>query len=109
MSSPMLAKLRGVVDSRNTVAGRVFDTSVQFLIVLSIVSFSIETLPNLSPVSVRILRSIEIATIAAFSVEYTLRVLVAEHRLRFVFSFFGLIDGDVPLAVEIQERRLQFR
>jgi len=92
MSSPRIARLRGVVESRNTVAGRVFDASVQTLIVLSLVSFSVETLPNLPSSIVRILRSIEVVTIALFSVEYALRVLVAKHRLRFVLSFFGLVD-----------------
>lgn len=92
MSSPGIAKLRSVVESRSTAAGRVFDAIVQILIVLSLISFSIETLPNLPPSGARILRSIEVATVALFSVEYVLRVAAAKHRLRFVFSFYGLID-----------------
>ena len=41
--------IRQVVEETDTLAGRVFDLTVQALVLLSIASFSIETLPGLSP------------------------------------------------------------
>ena len=62
------------------------------LIVLSLVSFSLETLPDLTESQRTTLRWVEIVTVAAFTIEYALRLSVADRKLSFVFSFFGLID-----------------
>jgi len=62
------------------------------LIVLSLITFSIETLPNLTPVTKWWLWVVEIATVAIFTIEYMLRVAFSERKLGFVFSFFGIID-----------------
>ncbi|RMF73800.1 MAG: ion transporter, partial [Acidobacteria bacterium] len=58
----------------------------------SLVSFSVETLPDLAPAIQSFLRYIEIACVAAFTVEYLLRIAVADRPLGFVLSFFGLVD-----------------
>jgi voltage-gated potassium channel len=84
--------LRRVVEQNDTKWGRVFDLVVQLLIVISLVSFSIETLPHLSPETQRWLRYIEIFTVAAFTIEYLLRLVVAKRKLSYIFSFFGLVD-----------------
>jgi len=65
---------------------------IQFLILVSLISFSIETIHNLSKTTKAILRYTEIITVSVFSVEYLLRLLVADKKLRFMFSFYGLID-----------------
>ena len=41
-------ELRGIVERTDTPAGRLFDLTVQALIVISLISFSAETLPGLS-------------------------------------------------------------
>ena len=38
------------------------------------------------------LSGIETGCIAVFTIEYLLRVVVADRKLGFIFSFFGLID-----------------
>lgn len=85
-------RLRSVVESQETLAGRIFDWCTIALIVFSLLTFSIETLPNLSAQWIATLRYLEIGVVALFSIEYLLRVWVAEKRLSFVFSFYGLID-----------------
>lgn len=65
---------------------------IQVLIVVSIVSFTIETLPDLSPATRRVMELIELVTVIVFTIEYLLRIAVADSKLGFVFSFFGLID-----------------
>jgi len=84
--------LKDVVDRPDTKAGRVFSLIIQFLIVLSLLSVAIETLPNLSPDTRRDLRYFEIFTVAVFTVEYLLRIVTADKPRDFIFSFYGIID-----------------
>ena len=84
--------LRRVVEQTDTAAGRRFDLTFQLLIIIAIVSFSIETLPNLSGRVRDLLWWIEIVTVVIFTAEYLLRLWVAERRLRFATSFFGVVD-----------------
>ena len=87
-----LDKLKRVIEQRDSTAGLVFDLTVQVVILISIVSFSIETLPDLDEQTRVWLRRIEIATVSFFTVEYLLRVIAAEKPSRYIFSFFGIID-----------------
>ena len=73
-------------------ASRVFGLTIQALIVLSLVTFSIETLPNLSEPTRRVLRFAEVTIVAIFSGEYLWRLIVADRKLSFVFSFYGMVD-----------------
>ena len=69
-----------------------FDIVIQSLIFISLVTFSIETLPDLSATTRLFLWYIEAVTVGLFTNEYIVRIAVAERKLRFVFSFFGIID-----------------
>jgi len=84
--------LRQVLNSSDQLPGKLFALTVQFLILLSLVSFSIDTLPSLSARTHAVLRVLEVVTVAIFTLEYALRLLVAENKLKFVFSFYGLVD-----------------
>ncbi|KAA0135271.1 ion transporter [Gimesia chilikensis] len=84
--------LKQVVEDSDTKAGKTFDLFIQAVIVISLVSFTIETLPDLSPTTRTFLRGIEIVSVIIFTVEYLARVLVASNRPAFILSFFGLID-----------------
>jgi len=84
--------LKRIVQDNDTPQGRAFDLAIQLLIVISLVTFSIETLPNLSERTKYILYVVEVVTVALFTAEYLLRCFVADRKLKFVFSFFGLID-----------------
>jgi len=81
-----------VIEDNTTPKGRVFDYSIQVLILISLVAFSIETLPDNSDATNRILRWIEYVTVIVFSVEYLLRIYVAKHPFKYIFSFYGIID-----------------
>lgn len=87
-----MTTLKRIVEQDDTIWGRVFDLGIQCLIVLSLVTFSIETLPHLSAPVRRCLQACELVTVLVFSSEYVLRLLVADRKFSFVFSFFGLID-----------------
>ncbi len=88
----MLKFLREVINEDTTHKGRIFDIIVQILIIISLITFSIETLPDLSAHTYETLRTIEVGIVAFFTLEYVLRVLVAEKKSRYIFSFYGIID-----------------
>lgn len=69
-----------------------FNYLVYGFIALSVVTFSIETLPDLSNSSRQLLRYIEIIAVTFFTIEYILRLFYAERKLQYIFSFYGLID-----------------
>jgi voltage-gated potassium channel len=85
-------KLRAIIENHDTNLGRAFDLFIQSLILLSIASFTVETLPGLSEQQLRILRLINIGTVSIFTLEYLLRIVVSRSRRKFVFSFYGLVD-----------------
>jgi len=85
-------RLTELVNNSESPAGRAFDLLVQLLILVSLLTFSLETLPDLSAESRQILRWVELGCIVIFTLEYVLRVMVAESKRGFVFSFFGIVD-----------------
>lgn len=87
-----MAGLKRIVEDSSTRAGKVFDLSIQFLIVLSLVSFAVETLPGLDTGLRTYLGIAEAVIVIIFSLEYLLRMMVADRKLGFAFSFYGLID-----------------
>jgi voltage-gated potassium channel len=84
--------LKSIIEKRDTRAGKLFDVFIQFLIVLSLVSFSIETLPDLKQSTISMLQALEVFSVTIFTIEYIARIFVASHKLKFIFSFYGLID-----------------
>ncbi len=88
----MIQTLRNIVIESNTKNGRRFDLFIQSLILLSLISFSLETFPNLDSKSKELLRLFEIISVSIFSIEYLLRILLTKNPLSYIFSFFGIID-----------------
>ncbi len=84
--------IKNIIENNDTKRGRIFDLFIQSLIVLSLITFSLETLPDLSDLTRQWLHYIEIATVAVFTVEYISRLIVSDRKLGFVFSFYGIID-----------------
>lgn len=88
----MKPHLKHIIESTDHPWGKTFALMVQALIVVSLVTFSIETLPDL-PTRIRDwLNIIEFFTVAVFTIEYMVRVYVATPRSKYIFSFFGIID-----------------
>lgn len=88
----MLSRLRTMIQDPTSEAGRPFALCIQLLILISIITLSIETLPDLSDVSRRVLMLTEVIITLIFTVEYLLRLVTADRPLTYVFSFYGLID-----------------
>ena len=84
--------LKEIIENNSTPKGKLFDYFIQVLIVLSLISLSIETLPDLSTSTREFLYKFEVTCIIIFSIEYLLRVFVADKPLNYIFSIYGVID-----------------
>ncbi|CED59951.1 Putative uncharacterized protein [Moritella viscosa] len=88
----MMLAMKNMIEKSDTKMGKGFDIFIQLIIVLSLISFSVETLPSLSENTKNILRVFEIVSVLIFTIEYILRLIFADDRFKFIFSFFGIID-----------------
>ena len=75
----------------DTTTGKIFDFFIQGLIVLSIITSTIETI-QLSESIQQVLQIFETICVTLFIFEYLLRILVAPQKIKFIFSFYGLVD-----------------
>lgn len=80
------------MEDNTTKKGRFFDYIIQLLIFLSLISFSVETLPNIPEKASVALRYFEVFSVLIFSIEYLLRLWVSKKPLSYIFSFYGIID-----------------
>lgn len=85
-------KIQQIIDDTDNLSGRIFSYSIQILIIVSLVTFSVDTLPNLTSSTKELLTIIEIITVIIFTLEYILRVVAANNKTGFIFSFYGLVD-----------------
>jgi len=81
-----------MLEDFNTKAGRYFAFFIQALILISLITFSIETLPGVSEDIRAFLTIAERLLVGVFTVEYLLRIYVADKKSGYIFSFFGVID-----------------
>jgi voltage-gated potassium channel len=84
--------LTRIINDTDTPAGKSFDIFVLVLILYSIITFSVETLPNLTDGTRGFLEASELVVTIFFSLEYIFRLLTAPSKLRYFVSFYGLID-----------------
>ena len=95
-------KISKYLDSNDTKIGRIVDLSLILINMLACVLIVIETYSKEAewPLWVKIA---EITVVLIFSIEYILRVFIAESRIKYIFSFYGIIDfiSIVPSIVTI--------
>jgi voltage-gated potassium channel len=92
----MLERLRitlyTVIFKSDTPSGRAFDFILLWLILLSILSVFLESIGAVRMQYLNVIRPVEWAFTIVFTMEYLLRVYSSPARLRYVFSFYGIID-----------------
>lgn len=69
-----------------------FDYTIMAFILLSMITMSLETLPDISPSTILLFNTIELVIVVVFTTEYALRVWTAEKPLKYIFSFLGIVD-----------------
>ena len=88
----MKEKVRIIIEDNTSPKGKVFDYFIQILILLSLIAFTIETLPNNSIYTIDVLNAFELICVIIFTIEYLLRIFVSKKPFRYIFSFYGVID-----------------
>ena len=88
----MKQQIKNIVEINDNKWSRYFAFFIQALILISIITFSVETIPDLRPQTKVLLYAIETFSVIIFTIEYLLRIYVADSKPKFIFSFFGIID-----------------
>ncbi|SFN92086.1 voltage-gated potassium channel [Bizionia echini] len=88
----MKQQIKNIVEIHDTPLSRIFAIFIQVLILVSIVTFTVETIPDLDPSTRLVLNVVEVFSVVVFTIEYVLRIYVADSKPKFIFSFFGIID-----------------
>jgi len=71
---------------------RAFESLILALIVFSVLSIGLVATPGLPAWALKALGVGEVLVVAVFTLEYLLRIVAAPQKLRFIFSFQGLVD-----------------
>lgn len=87
-----MKRLKAIIERNDNKWGKLFDLFIQSLILISLISFTIETLPDVSDTTHKVLKTIEVFCVCVFTLEYILRIIVADKPFKFVFSLFGVFD-----------------
>ena len=85
-------KLYSVIFEAETPAGRTFDIMLLLLILSSVVVVSLESVVALQRKYLPIFQGLEWGFTVLFTMEYLLRIYSSQRPLRYIFSFFGIID-----------------
>lgn len=101
----MKKKIAFYLDDSGTAGGRALNLALLAVNLLACILYVVGTyLPENAAGTRTWLFAAEIAVVAIFSAEYLLRLWIAERRLRYMFSFYGLVDlvSILPSIVTIQ-------
>ena len=90
--SPWRKKLHEIVFEAETTAGRAFDVTLIWLILLSLFVVILESVKWIREDYGAALWGLEWFFTILFSIEYLLRLVSVRRPLLYVFSFYGLID-----------------
>ena len=85
-------KLYEIIFEADTREGKAFDVVLLIVILLSVLLVMLESVPSIRENYGGELRIMEWGITAIFSVEYILRILIVGKPLRYIFSFYGIID-----------------
>lgn len=85
-------KLHRIVFEAETGAGKAFDITVITLILLSVLVVILESVASIRADYGKLLTAFEWGFTALFTVELLLRLVSVRRPLRFLFSFYGIID-----------------
>jgi voltage-gated potassium channel len=88
----MREKLYSIIFGTDTRSGRIFDQALLIIIILSVLVAMIDSVPTWYKLYHTEFLYIEWGFTIIFSIEYILRILIARRPLRYIFSFWGVID-----------------
>ena len=85
-------RLWRIVFEAETPLGKAFDVTLLWAIVLSVVAVMLESVDSINEKYGGFLKGIEWAFTILFTIEYLLRVFLVRRPLRYMLSFYGIVD-----------------
>jgi voltage-gated potassium channel len=85
-------KIYRIIYLTDTTAGRRFDLILLWLIGLSILSVLLESVAAIRSRYINVIQIAEWLFTICFTIEYVLRIYSSQKPLRYIFSFYGIID-----------------
>ena len=101
MEKKLRESLFEIIFEADTRAGKLFDVALLIVIVLSILAVMGESVPAVRADFKQLFIMLEWIFTIIFSIEYFLRIYSARNRIRYIVSFFGIIDLMAILPVFI--------
>jgi len=90
--TPLRHRLYVIIFEHDTWGGKAFDVALLLAVGLSVLAVTLESVDTIRADYGTPLRAAEWLFTAVFTVEYVLRLYSAKRRLRYAFSFFGIVD-----------------
>ncbi len=90
--SPIREKLHEIIFEAETTAGKIFDIALLIMILLSIITLMLETVPAYYKNYKTVFLTLEWIFTIFFTVEYFLRIYCVYRPRFYIFSFYGLVD-----------------
>ena len=85
-------RLYEIIFEANTFEGRFFDVALLVAIIFSVIIIMLESVKSIEAEYGTLLKSIEWVMTILFSIEYLLRIYCVGKPMRYIFSFFGIVD-----------------
>jgi voltage-gated potassium channel len=85
-------KLYKIVFETDTKAGKRFDVFLLWIILFSVLTVMIESVPEVARNYSKIFFTIEWIMTILFTIEYLLRIWISPKPVKYIFSFWGIID-----------------
>lgn len=89
---PIIKKIHEIIYGHHTAAGRLFDLVLLAVIILSVIMVILESVEEIDRKYHGILNIVEWTVTILFSIEYILRIITVKKPLKYIFSFYGVID-----------------
>ncbi|HBE41569.1 MAG TPA: ion transporter [Bacteroidales bacterium] len=85
-------RLYEIIFEADTTAGKVFDLSLISMILISILTVMLDSIPSVHDKFSLPLRIAEWVITLIFTIEYILRIYVVNKPVSYIFSFYGIVD-----------------
>ena len=85
-------KIYEIIFEADTPGGKLFDVALLFVIIISVALVLLESVPAIRDNHLQLLHILEWCITIIFSIEYILRVAIVKKPMRYIFSFYGIID-----------------
>ena len=91
-NSRLKEKLNEIIFGTDTLAGKLFDIILILLILISVLSIMLDSVPSFSERYNYIFKVLEWIFTIFFTIEYFLRLIIVKKPLKYALSFFGIVD-----------------